>query len=372
MNDCFEPDSIEFQQKDLILNLAEKYNPAIIPLVEILYRINDTHLSNHYLAVSKNIINGEYQPLLYASHLIYFYLLDQLMVENQYEEALALFSDSLLFVLKYDFVEFNLILFNAAILKGDKEKMRRYLKAAIEGESCYYLYTHPLKYNEISERQYEEFMRNSHDYVIAHPEEMDFVDLYMRASMCPIEVCYDLAISLLKGCSPIVAGNRNWNWRDVSDFTDDQLKSIKAGIEICYMALRSEKRDTDGFNTDYLLLLLAIQQTIYPDQQEYALCLLDEISKRIGDNDYTEYNDLRVMFIVARAYIAAHGMDRPEEALIILNSEIKSEDTLSVSPQTGLLFWHYLREVSESCGKKKEVKKCEVYIDYLRKLIDSD
>lgn len=343
----FKADSITEAHKQQLLELAREHAPDLVPVIEIVYRADDSRLLDLYSTVTDSIISGTAAFETAIQNHIISVTLDELIKAKKFDEALKYFTSEPLTTFAAGNADIALTLCEAARGKGDTDKFDYYLKIAGNIDS-------------IAARQYyDDYYSQMIDLLVDNPTNLELADWLIANNACPAELAMTLIEKIEERYTPKDYDvNKSYEWSDKSQLTAEQLHVQAAILHIADCALNSTEGNSSQLAKDHLKLIYAITLTTDSAEIGKASGLISELTDKVSGINDPDYDNLRIGLVVARAYIAAHGIDRPKEAYDILNRQTKVIENMSLDPSLEFPFWQYLLNVSELIGKKKTSKKC--------------
>lgn len=354
----FKVDSITVSEKELLTELAAKHAPGMIPLINIDYRADDSNLLELYRTATDSIVNGASAFAPNVQNHIFTTLLTRMMTAGQYADALSCFSKEPLSTYAENVAFESLKLCDASLMTGDNEKFNYYLQCAAKSDST------------MTQAYYDQYYMNCYNYVIANPGDTELADWILEVNETPAKVAYLLSYDILDKYFPEDLSD-SFEWNGLEDYTPENLEIIKSVLHIGRYGLKIDEGRTEELTTDNLILTLALLMTVDPGELDNASRTINELVTKAAGNPDSAYDDLRVMLTVSQAYISAHGMEHPKEAAKILKKLSKNIKSMKLNPAAEILYWQYMRSVSEALGNKSRVKEYDVIIGRLQAEIDS-
>lgn len=345
------PDSVRSRYRKQLTDLARDYDRGMIPLIEIAYRSEDSDKLNPYRMAADSIISGasSFVPMIQDD--IFSTLLHEFMAAGQYEEALAYFAkDPLASYVENDAVE-SLNLCDASLMLGDTYKFNHYLQCAVNADGA------------LAQEYFDRYYRFCCDRLVEDPTDEELMDWILEANDCPAEIALMLTDEIMNRYFPAPPDSYSFEWSDMSQFTQEELEILSSVVKMGSNAVKMDEGRSDDAMRDLLIFKFTLISTVDPTEIENAARPLDLLSDITKDNSDPSYDDLRVLLVIARAYIAAHGMDKPKEAYKILNRSVKEVESLAAAPDVKMMFWQYLRAACGAIGNKRGVSKCDKVIN---------
>ena len=351
----FTPDSIGKRYRKQLIELSERYTPGMVPLIDIVYRSDDSDKVNLFHTAADSILSGasSFQPHI-QDH-IFLTLLQEFVEAGQYEDALSYFAKEPLASLVKNNAIALLYLCDASIGLGDVDRFNYYLQCAMNVDSI------------LAEEYYQEYYKRCYDILVEDPSDENLVDWLIEVNEYPVEIAFLLVGDIMDRHFPDQGLPDTFEWSDMSEFSMDELEIIKSIVYIGTEALGADESRSEELVRDHLILIIAIWMTTDPTEIENALRYIEILNDKIEKETDPSYDNLRILLVYARAYIAAHGMDKPKEAFKILNKVNKKIETMTLDPTVRMMYWQYLRAVSDALGKKGVVKRCDSVISAIQK-----
>lgn len=222
---------------------------------------------------------------------------------------------------------------------------------------------------ETKETQNADFIRDF-DMVVENPTNLELAEKLIKYEDTPAAIAQWLIEEIINKHFPAEDDSDDFNWVDISNFSSTEREIYKAIIDIAAMGI---KYDNDRSGNPTKGSLLSIMSTILrsdPTETATADKYLNEIEKMFKRDKKSDFNNLKVLVIYNRAFIAGHGMDNPKAAFDILDKNLKTVIRLEPSLDIKLMYWRYLRSTAKALGKTAAVRRCDVVIAKTKEEMD--
>lgn len=348
----FDSDSATMHHRDVMIKLAEEYEPGLVPLIKITYSTDSVNDFSLYHEAVDSLCSGSLkvrqdveEPIL--CNFLYFGLQNdqyKLLIDYSGREPLKSFVDS----------DANacVILSFSCLYEQDEEKGNAYLQRAYDLD------------NEIALDFVNRMFEENYKYLVDNPGDEEIVDYILEATDCPVQVAYCLFEDITDKYFPFNEEEYYFLWHYIHDYNFAEQKILKDVLSIARKALKIETDQTEDIYRMALIECVAMTICYDNGEVENAKKYIDYIDNELFGKSGSGYDDMRAAVIIDKAYIAGHGLDRPKEAYKILKKNLKEFDRWDLSPLTRQQRYRYLQQVCEAMGKHKKA-------DEYKKIADS-
>lgn len=326
--------------------MAQEHNPGLIPLVDLTYRTADADSLVLCKAAVNAVLAGSshFDPAIERS--LYAMLLTELSRAEKYAEILDYFSREPLKEYAEDRPEVLMTLCDVAWLQGDDTQLVAWGDILDE------------KYPAEAAEYAEQLMQNIIITAVENPTEHEFIQYLLDNSEQPASLALLMLIELNNKYFPQAEGESEYAWIDKANFSLQQLDAYDAALFIASHALDVDNGLSPEVDMDVLKLFHYSNLAVDSARTADAAKALDQLAADMARKPGTEYDELRIILNNARAYIAAHGMDKPKAAYKILKANEVAVESADAAPDVKLEFWRYLLRASEALGKKADAETC--------------
>lgn len=199
-----------------------------------------------------------------------------------------------------------------------------------------------------------------YNYLIEFPTDEVMQDLLLESTDCPVEMGFSLYEDIMERHFPFDSFNYSFEWADMSDNTPEENEIIKGAVAIGRKALKAEDDRSDDFFAKALLFDIAMQLTEDSTEVDNAKKYLAYLDKELAATPDRCYDGLRASLVLGNAYIAGHGLDAPEKAYEILNTDINKFCRWDLTPLARQMRFRYLQYVCEALGKPSAARYKEI------------
>lgn len=331
--DC---DSVRMQQGDTLLMVTRQFNSSLNPLVELSCNYDPSNEVARYKAAADSVIAtyDQWSPEFQDTFSRHFLM--TLIVSGETAAALDYFGRAPLKEFPERNVDFALDLADCAIAERDATLFSVYLQQAVALDSV------------AAEEYWAELYKGNWEKYLADPSQLELADWLIETSPEPANNALLLSLDLLERMSG--ADEMSWEWNDIAAYTPQQANYRSAIMHIIDKGLAVDEGLSSPDAVEWCQYLKAEMLLPDPTTLEEGKTLLDAQTE--SDNI-----ELRCKAIIALAYIASHGLDKPKEGLKILKKHIKLLDDPAVNSEIRELWYDYMAALSTRLGKTKDANK---------------
>lgn len=331
--DC---DSARMQGGDTLLIVTDQYNPALNPLVILSCFYNPSKEVEHYKETADSVIATYDQwPDTFKDTFARDFEIT-LMDNGEHAAVLDYFGREPLKQFPDSIAEFDIDLATCAIITQNDTLFAHYLRQALELDSV------------VADNYWTQLYSGIWDQFAADPSQTELADWLIENSAQPANNALDLSIELIERYWPDT--DFSWMWETLSDYTPERETSRRSILHILDKGTALDEGRSGTNVIPYISFIKAEMLMADPVMTDNAKSLLDNLTS-------TDQPDLRCRAIIGQAYIAAHGLDSPKEAMKILKKNIKHLEDPSVTDYARGMWYEYMAALATRLGKTKDAEK---------------
>lgn len=323
-------------QGDTLLMLTSQINPALNPLVTLSCVYDPLTELERYKAAADSVIatydlwSPEFKDT-FARH-----FLITLLGAEETATALDYFVRTPLKEFPDSHVDFALDLADCALAQNNDTLFSEYLRQAVALDSV------------AAEEYWAEFYNRNWEAYIADPSQLGLADWLIETAPEPANNALLLSLYMLErlNCTDEIS----WEWEDIADYTPEQA-TYRAAIQ--HILDKGLAMDDSLSSTDAVEWCRYIKAEMLLSDPS----TLDEGKTMLEAQVESDNIVLRCKAIIALAYIAAHGLDKPKEGLKILKKHIKQLDDAAVDSEIRNMWYDYMAALATRLGKTKDAEK---------------
>lgn len=331
--DC---DSARMQQGDTLLMVTDQYNPNLNPLVILSCFYHPSMEVERYKEAADSIAATYDQwPDEFKDTFARDFLLT--LIENkEHATALDYFGREPLKQYPDSLADFALDMTTCAIVTQNGPLASSYLE-------------HALALDSVAANDYWAELYDVYWYTfIVDPSQTELADWLIEYSQMPADNAINLSTELINRYWPKT--DFSWVWETLSDYTPEREAARLAILHILDKGTEIDEGRSEANTAPFISYLKAEMLMADPAMTADAKSLLDNLTT-------TDQPDLRCRAIIGQAYIAAHGLDKPKEAMKILKKAIKQLDDPSVTNYVRGFWYDYMAALATRLGKAKDAEK---------------
>lgn len=331
--DC---DSLRMQAGDTLLMVTGQYNPSLNPLVVLSCVYDPSKEVERYKEVADSVtVTYDQWSNGFKDTFARDFVLT-LMGNGEYATVLDYFGREPLKQFPDSQACFALDMASSAMATQNEPLFNSYLQQAFALDS--------VATNDYWEKLYDGYWAN----FIDDPSQTELADWLLEISPMPANDALIMSRDLMERYWPET--EYSWKWAELSDLTPDQNVARQATLHILDKGAAMDEGRSDPNIAPYSSYIKVAMLIYDPTMIADARALLDSLT--VTDDPY-----LHCHVIVSEAYMAAHGLDKPKEALKILKKNIKLLDDPAVTADVRDMWYDYMAALCTSLGKTKDAEK---------------
>ncbi len=331
--DC---DSARMQSGDTLLIVTSRCNPSLNPLVVLSCFYDPSKEVERYKEAADSVTTtyGQWSDAFKDTFARDFAL--TLMDKKEYATALDYFGREPLKQFPDSLVEFALDMTSCAIATKNDSLFASYLEQALALDS-------------VATNDYWTQLYNGYwEQFIADPSQIGLADWLLETAPMPANNALLLSGDLIERYWS--ENEYSWKWQEISHLTPEQITARRAILHILDKATTIDEGRSEPNIAAYSSYIKAELMLYDPVMVADAKSMLDNLTA-------IDMPDLRCRAIIGQVYIAAHGLDKPKEALKILKKNIKLLDDPAVTADARDMWYDYMVALATSLGKTKDAEK---------------
>lgn len=331
--DC---DSARMHNGDTLLIVTKQYNPALNPLVMLSCFYDPSKETELYKETADSVIaTYEQWSDSFKNTFAYDFALT-LMRNGEYATVLDYFGREPLKHLPNTQASLALNMASCA--------------AAIQNDSLFSSYfEHALALDPAPANDYwANYYNEVWNQFIADPSQTELADWLLENASMPANDGLVMSWELIDRY--LSNPDANWEWADISAYTPEQVTVRQAIFHILDKGLSIDEGRSEPIISPLCKCLNAEMLMVDPSMVADARTMFDCLTT-------VDLPELRCRAIIGQANIAAHGLDKPKEALKILKKNIKLLDDPAVNADMRDMWYDYMAALASRLGKTKDAEK---------------
>lgn len=331
--DC---DSARMQSGDTLLLVTGQCNPSLNPLVVLSCFYDPSRLVERYKEAADSVTAtyDQYSDAFKDTFARDFAL--TLMDNGEYDTALDYFGREPLKQFPDTGADYALDMASCALSTHNDSLFASYIERAHVLDS--------VAVNDYCARLYDW----AWEYIIADPSQTGLADWLLENTPTPANNALILSGDIIERYWP--ESEQTWEWLERSRYSPEQETAQRTVFYIMDKGITLDEGRSEPIAALYISFIKAEMMMSDPTTVAETKSILDNLTA-------SDHPDLRCRAMLGQAYLAAHGLDNPKEALKILKKNIKQLDNPDLTADTRALWYEYMAVLYTSLGKTKDAEK---------------
>lgn len=331
--DC---DSTRMQQGDTLLLVTSRFNPSLNSLVTLSCFYDPLTEVERYKTAADSVIAtyDQWSPEFKDTFARHFLM--TLIGSGESAAALDYFVRTPLKEFPDSHVDFALDLADCAVAQHNDTLFSAYLRQAVALDSV------------AAEEYWAELYNRNWETYVADPSQLGLADWLIETAPEPANNALLLSLDLLERLNG--TDEISWEWYDIADCTPEQATYRAAIQHILDKGLAVDDGLSHPVMAEWCRYIKAEMLLSDPLTLDEGKTMLDALVT--SDNI-----ELRCTAIIGLAYISAHGFDKPNDGLKILQKNIKLLDEPAVNSEIRNMWYDYMVTLATRLGKTKVAEK---------------